>query len=278
MKALVDEHKIDCSLSTPGSLYLALSEDSTSLKMNAEARIRAGFPCELIESNLLPGATRFVSALYTDADALIHPVKFLRGLAEAAEKYGASIYENTRAEEFDAGTVKTKGGVIRAKNVIVATEGLNAGATEQGTHLDYVQALVTQPLSKERLKDLEWHMGGMLWTTESTEYASVRKVEDRLFICKSLTPDPTQDEIDSNREWQRRKLQSLFPGLRKVEISHQWTCHTLDTPDDRPFIGKRDGCYEAFGLSGNGLTNGVMAGRMLAAHFLGAELPPLYRL
>ena len=139
------------------------------------------------------------------------------------------------------------------------------------------QALVTEPLSNEVLASLDWTVGGMLWTL-GTEYASVRKIENRLFVCRGLSVDPTPQEIEENKEWQIRKLLSFFPTLTSedISISHQWSGLMVETPLSRPFVDVRNGWYEAFGHSGNGLTNGIMCGKLLAEHFNGEPLPALY--
>ena len=119
----------------------------------------------------------------------------------------------------------------------------------------------------------------MLWTTEAEDYASARKIGNRLFICKVLPLEPTPEDVEENKLWQLNKLRSFFPKLPEdIEITHQWTCRMLESSENHPYIGLKDGCYEAFGHGGNGLTNGMMAGKMLAEHFGGKSLPERYSL
>ncbi len=54
---------------------------------------------------------------------MIHPAKLVRGLADAVERRGATIFERTRAVGIERGRVTTEQGVIRADTVVRATEG-----------------------------------------------------------------------------------------------------------------------------------------------------------
>jgi gamma-glutamylputrescine oxidase len=275
---LINEHKIDCDFKRPGTLYIGASEsDAKSLRAEAEARNAAGFPCEILEKGNQLKESVFDVALFTKNDCLLHPVKFLRSLAQIAESYGAVIYEHTPAISFDAKLVTTKYGVIHAERVVVATESDNLHALEQNTNLIRSQALVTAPLPSDILANLDWTIGEMLWTTEDTEYASVRRIDNRLFICKALPLEPTSEDIETNKQWQLNKLKVFFPKFpQEIEITHQWSCRMLESIQNHPYIGIRNDCYEAFGHSGNGLTNGMMAGKMLAEHFGGKSLSELY--
>ena len=68
-----------------------------------------------------------LGASFTPHCARVQPAKLARGLARAAERAGAVIYEGTRATRIAPGRVDTPYGIVRAPHVVRATEGYTAG-------------------------------------------------------------------------------------------------------------------------------------------------------
>jgi gamma-glutamylputrescine oxidase len=277
--SLIHKHHINCDFTQPGSLYIGFDEnDSKNLKKEAEARKNEGMNCEIIKKGTQFESSPFGTILFNPEDCTLHPVKFVRGLAEAAEKYGVTIYENTPALTFDAHTVTTPKGVITAQKVVLALESANPYITEKEAEIIRSQAIVTEPLSDEKINSLNWSRGGMFWVAGS-DYISCRKIGNRIFACKVLPIKPTPEEMEKNKEWQISKLLSFFPTLSRKDIvvSHQWSGLMVDTHNHRPYIRENNGCYEVYGQGGNGLTNGIMCGKLISDFFLGEKIPEIYK-
>lgn len=276
---LINKYQIDCDFSQPGSLYIGFDEaDSDNLEKEFSARKNAGLDCEIVEKGRLFKSSPFGTILFNPEDCVLHPVKFVRGLAKVAETYGAEIYENTSALKFDANTVTTPKGAITAQKVVLAIESTNPHITEAEAKIIRSQAIVTAPLSDEKMAALDWSLGGMFWLVGS-DYISCRKFGNRLFTCKVLPINPTTEEMEKNKQWQIDKLLSFFPTLDKKDIvvSHQWSGLMVETLNYRPYIRENGGCYEVCGLGGNGLTNGNILGKSLADLFLGGKIPGAYK-
>ena len=62
-------------------------------------------------------------ALFDHACARIQPAKLARGLAEAAERAGARIFEGTEVTAVEPRVARTAAGDVRARLVVRATEG-----------------------------------------------------------------------------------------------------------------------------------------------------------
>lgn len=91
------------------------SRDSRAeLEEEMAALNRLGIPGELVEN--LPLSMETAGAVCFRGQAMFHPLKFLRGIAE-----GLRIYEDTWAREFAGNLVITDRGSIRAKKIIIAT-------------------------------------------------------------------------------------------------------------------------------------------------------------
>ncbi len=87
-------------------------------------------------------------AVYTPHCARVHPARLVRGLAEAAERRGATIYEQTRVEEISPRRVGTAGGRVKADVVVRATEGYTAQLPQHRRTLAplYSLMIATEPL------------------------------------------------------------------------------------------------------------------------------------
>jgi glycine/D-amino acid oxidase-like deaminating enzyme len=280
VQALIEEHQIDCDFSQPGSLYSAQTiEDADWIRKEAAARTSAGIECELIEKGRQLKSSPFLLQLFNPGDCVLHPVKFVRGLAEAAEKYGARIFENTEALKFDKHTVTAPGGQITADKVVLALETNQPGITPERGTLVREQAIVTEPLTAEQMASLDWSIGGMFWT-EEPDYTNIRKIGNRLFTSYDVGLQPTSAELDQHKNRLLQFIHHCLPSLalEDLKISHCWQGLLFFTLRSRPYIGQNKGLYEIYGQSGNGLTNGILAGQILAKSFTGKPIPDLYNL
>ena len=67
-------------------------------------------------------ATGVLGGIFYAPCAAIDPARLVRGLAEAVERHGAKIYEQTAAVAIEPGRVHTDRGTVRAEVVVRATE------------------------------------------------------------------------------------------------------------------------------------------------------------
>jgi gamma-glutamylputrescine oxidase len=269
--SLIEDHKIDCDLTQPGSIYAARTEtEIAAVRKEYQARQEHSIPCQLIEPGVQLRPSPFNVLLYNPADNVIHPVKFVRGFARAAESYGAIIYEQTPAITISQNTVTTPKATITAGKVVVATETGNLEQTE--CVVENMTSFITEPLSDLAMEKIDWRMGSMMWSG-GANYSSVRKVGNRLLMMKGLSPDQDREEH------LRSLVLVFFPTLKEgsVTFSHIWKCAMLMPGRNRPFVGERRGYYEIFGQGGNGLTNGIMMGKIMADFFAGVDIPAPYR-
>jgi gamma-glutamylputrescine oxidase len=272
--SLVEENNIECDFSRPGSLYVATDKHGREILQNElTERQKAGFLCEIV-SELNPPK----DALLVKNDCALHPVKFIRGLAEISERAGLLIYEQTEALAYDATTVKTPQGIIRAKRVIVAIETAKSDILADQGVIKREIALVTEPLTPENISRLNWHQGGMFWSTEEN-YLTVRKIEDRLFLNGSIDMNPSEKDLDIAQEKVIGRFLSFAPRIPRegINISHRWTGLLLYPNRNRPYITEKNGYYELFGNGGNGLTNGIMLSKLIVDFFKGKDIPEIYK-
>lgn len=276
---LIAKHQIECDFSQPGSLYIGRTDDDAKILNNeATARKFAGFECEIIKRGTQLKPSPFSDMVFNASDCMLHPVKFIRALATIAQEHGAIIFEKTEAIKFNTHSVTTTNGTISARHIILAMESLDPYITDHDATIIRSQAIVTEPLSDEKIKSLDWNYGGMFWTVDDG-YVSARRIGNRIFCCKSLAINPTELQINENKQWQIEKLLSLFPTLTHDDlvISHQWSGLMVDPKNSRPFIRDKDGMIEICGHAGNGLTHGILCGKLAADSLKGIKIPNIYR-
>jgi gamma-glutamylputrescine oxidase len=111
-------------------LRVAVSEEeAVHVRRHAEALREDGFPGDVVEHEELPAALRRggLVACLTENDGALHPARWYRLLAGAAEAAGARICEGSPVRgpvpAPDEGPVTTDAGSVRARHVVVAADG-----------------------------------------------------------------------------------------------------------------------------------------------------------
>jgi glycine/D-amino acid oxidase-like deaminating enzyme len=284
-----DEEGIDCHYRKGGRVMLARSAAQLQRAQQEidEARSLGITDKDLVllgagEASELVGATGVTGALYTPHCASIHPARLARGLANAAERRGTRIFEQTAALEISPGRVLTTRGVVRASAVIRATEGFSAQF--RGVHRDiipfYSLMIATEPLGADMVDEIGLRNG--------ETFADLR----HLIIYGQLTPEGSiafggrgapyhfgsriEPRFDTDRRIHAHvedTLLELFPALRGVKITHRWGGPLGIARDWHPSVGfdRSTGLGWAGGYVGDGVAIANLAGRTLAALITGAN-------
>ncbi|MEJ0053883.1 MAG: FAD-binding oxidoreductase [bacterium] len=276
--SLVRKHRIDCDLEQPGTLYLGIAADSRKkLEREHAYRTRNGFDCALEEPGTQFKESAIGEVLYIPEEGTLHPVKFVRGLADIAEARGLRIFEGTPALRYDAHSVATPRGTISAGKVILATESALPDLRKEEGRIIREIALVTEPLSEEATVRMDVKRRAMFWGTD--DEINGRWIGDRLFLNGDTALEPSADDFERDKRKILDTFLGYFPQLDRSELrfSHEWSGLLLYPAHYHPLILEHNGYYKVFGQNGNGLTNGIMTGKMIADSFLGKEIPEVYR-
>lgn len=254
----------------PGFLYTEHDKDVSMLQKEHEAARRAGIPVELLGEAPLPFATK--CALKFPDQAQMHIVRYLGGLATAAQAKGAQIYEDSRVMTIEDGEPcivhLEHGPSIRAKHVFVATHApLNRVflQTKIAAYRSYVLAFPETKLSD-----------GLFWDTEDPyHYFSSFTVDGVPYLIvggedhKTGSETKTDERLDSLLAWTKQHMAVSAP-------SHRWSAQVEVPVDGLPFIGRNsmsDNVFVATGFSGNGTTFGTIAAMIVADLVSGRENP-----
>ena len=114
-----------------GMLRLGVdAEEAADVRAHQVALAEDGFPGDLLEAEDLPAALQRPgrAGLLLPHDGTVHPVRWLRALAEELERRGAVIHEHTRVTrppevDGDGVCVHTAAGDVRCDVAVVAMDG-----------------------------------------------------------------------------------------------------------------------------------------------------------
>ena len=268
-----------------GLLRLAVSEEEAEHVRSHAAALRAdGFPGELVERDDLPPALRRSGLVgcVTEHDAALHPVRWYRALAAAAESAGARIVEGTRAvapvPAPAEGPVVTERGRVRARHVIVAADGALPALVP-----DYADRVRARRLHMVAVEPLPPAIDRLVYARWGHEY--LQQLPDGRVLAGGFGDmDGERSYTDSDDGeplvWERvhRYLREEL-GL-DAEVTHRWAGIVGYTDDQLPYAGEvpgRPGLYVAGGYSGHGNVPGYMCGRDIADAIAGGPPGSLFR-
>jgi glycine/D-amino acid oxidase-like deaminating enzyme/nitrite reductase/ring-hydroxylating ferredoxin subunit len=282
IEAVVAEEGIDCGFErVDGYLCLAGSQSSSWLDRELAAARRAG----LADAERVPAAPGVPGlggpCIRFPRQAQFHPLRYLDGLANAAERRGATLLRGhvERIEPQRGGGLRAtvgKGAQVAARWVVVATNSpiheRVAVHTKQAPYRTYAMALsvptgaVPTALYWDTLDPYHYvrvHPGG---GADGGDLLIVGGEDHR--IWPMTEPDATRRHA-ALETWARAR----FPSLGAV--THRWSGQVLETLDGLAFIGPTPSGPEnllmSSGDSGMGLTHGTIAGILLADRIAGRD-------
>ena len=255
-------HRLD------GLLFPGPKTKQSELDEELKAAKKAGTPAEKIKGIPLRGFED-VGCLRFPNQATFHPLRYLRGLAEAISKRDGALYAHATvidvAEKDGGVVVKTsEGSSVHAGVAVVATNSpINdrvALHTKMAPYRTYAMAFT---LAKETLPD------ALYWDTMDP-YHYVRQqtgpgLGDYLIVGgedhKSGEANDAWVRFEALEAWTR----NLIPALGK-EVT-RWSGQVLETTDYAAYCGVNPGSKNVYvhtGDSGQGMTQGAVAGLLLA--------------
>jgi glycine/D-amino acid oxidase-like deaminating enzyme len=262
IRSIIEENDIYCDFSEKNSyIFTANERGADMLRTEFIAARKLGIPSELItDSAAFP--LPYNTALCFSRQADFHPIKYLNGLARAAEKLGAVIYENTRVLRIERGRLKTASAEVSAGNIIIATH--NPVINVPG----YYFMRMYQDRSYAGVYDGAPEINGM-WTSIDKEGHTFRSHGGHLIMSGQDHRCGAQGRVSHFAEI-NRWAQKHFPGCGVV---NNYSSQDGITLDNLPYIGKYSpaskNLYVATGYGKWGMTNSNIAAKILANLILG---------
>ena len=206
----------------------------------------------------------------------LHPLRYCKGLALAAQRRGAVLHSHSEVLRWQKGDdgdhrLSTTGGTLRARRVIMATNGFMPeqlhGSFCKRT-LPIISAIVvTRPLSDDEL-------AVQRWVTEHPSANSrrilnyFRVLPDRRFMFGGRSYG--LGGVESEKETYARlesQYKTMWPGWSNADVEYAWQGLVCFTARLTPTVGQLDedaSVYFSYGYHGSGVTTATWMGRQIA--------------
>jgi gamma-glutamylputrescine oxidase len=225
------------------------------------------------ETSAQLGTDVYPAARYDVGGGHLHPLRYARGLAVAAEKAGATIYEHTRALSLDRGRDRVKvrctAGNIAADHVILACDAfMTSIAPELGRYIGHVESFITAtaPLPPDLAAQVLPCDAAVADTRHVLDY--YRKSRDgRLLFAGRETYFSIPSDI---ARLVRPRMLKVFPMLADVPTEFGWSGSVGLTMSRIPQFGRlSERVLFAHGYSGQGVALTAIAGKLMAESIQG---------
>ncbi|TQS70942.1 FAD-binding oxidoreductase [Rhodobacteraceae bacterium] len=283
---VIAEEGIACDFRRSGKLKLASKPSHVAgLRSNFEQIHREVDPdTRFLEKAELAdeiGSEAFHGGMLYSKSAMMHMGRYVNGLAAAAHRHGALIWEDApvtgRTRDGAGWKITTPKGTLHAERVIVAT-GAYSGAVKEAP-LSYFRSriisvgsyiIATRPLSAGEIAATL--PGNRTYVTSMNIGNYFRLSPDNRLIFGgrarfSARSDQSSDE--KSGKILRASMAQLFPQLKSVEIDYCWGGLVGMTQDRYPRAGTVDGMTYGMGYSGHGAQMSTLMGQALADMAMG---------
>lgn len=285
VERIVQEEGIECSFARCGHLEVACKRAHFDAYAEAAARIRQEFQHELrivskSELSSEIGSEIYYGGLVDETSAGLNPAQYVTGLATAAQRAGALLFDHARvtsvAPEVANGggkfRLQTARGSLAAKEVLLASGAYTTSATPAlrkkvipiGSYIIATESLpieVARPLSPRNR---------MIYDSKHFLYYYRLTPDNRmLFGGRAAFFPESESTVRESAELLRQGMIRVFPQLRDTKVEFVWG-GTLDfTFDVMPHAGRLDGMHYALGFAGHGVAAATWMGAKLAGVICG---------
>jgi gamma-glutamylputrescine oxidase len=273
IRTRIRRHSIDCELREAGVIWTNWFRDPSVLR-SRQALLAEHYGVEWQwldrdEVRRRIHSTRYHDALF-EADAFhFHPLRYARGLEQAATSAGVRVFENSPAialETDGAGwRVRTPAGEVRAAQVVLACGGylarlrrrVDASVLPIATYV-----MVTEPLGS-RLRDVLSTDAAVYDTRFAFDYYRPLPDTRLLWGGRISVLDRRPAAVE---KLLRRDLLKVFPQLDGVRIDYAWSGLMSYARHQMPQIGEIEpGLWVAQAFGGHGVAPTTFAGELVAS-------------
>ncbi|MER9872848.1 FAD-dependent oxidoreductase [Mesorhizobium sp. M0195] len=270
---LIKRHAIECDAVQSGWIQPAHSPTALQkTRSRVEQWARRGRPTVALDRPAveeLTGVRGYLGGWMDRSGGVLNPVEYARGLADAAEKAGARIFEHTRVASIDhlgdGWALKTASGSVRAGKVLVATNAYG-GPLDRALRRTYfplkIFQIATAPLPREiRTRLLPGGQG--VGDTRRNLFTFRFDGENRLITGGMHVFGPGADTRVPRAIWRRLAKHLHLPEIPPLEYS--WSGMAAVEPDFLPrLVDLGPGLIAGFACNGRGIAMTTSMGKVLA--------------
>ncbi len=281
VREIIAAEQIDADPQGDAEITFACTAKSfRALKAHAEHQFRVlGIDAGVIEQDALreqffDSPLQHGAAYFKPAFGL-HPLRYIRGLSAATVRQGAQVHDSSEVIEWtrDGGThcLRTAGGSVRARKVILATNGFlpeHLDARFTGQALPMISAIiVTRPMDADE-------RAAQSWTTLSPAITDAnlmnyfRMLPDGRFLFGGRgSASGSNASAERNFAKLEARFREVFPGWRDIEIDYRWhglVCMTRRLTPSIGLLEDEPSVLFGYGYHGNGVNTATWTGKQLA--------------
>lgn len=290
VEGLVDEFSLDVDRHSKGYTFAAHSEKAASSVKDygAQYQSRYGLDCEFLDKSAMAehgmDSPEFHGAVNLPIGFALNPMKFILGLANAASSSGIRIFANSAVQDikFDDGfSLHTASGIVRAKKLLVATNGYSSDDVPNAFASRYMPVqsniMVTRPLTDNELTSQGWWSEQMVVDARNLLHYFRLLPDKRMLFGLRGSVGASVQNMKKTKQIARADFDRLFPKWHNVETDHFWSGLICMSRDLVPFAGPiegMDGAYTAMAYHGNGVSMAPYCGALVADMALGKQTMP----
>ncbi|UPM42728.1 FAD-dependent oxidoreductase [Halocatena salina] len=279
VETTIKTHDIDCEfVRTPAYTYTESEDGRQKIRAEVEAARDLGLPASYVESTDLPYDVE-AAVEFTD-QARFDPRRYLLELTRTLPGDGSHVFEQTTVQDVTDGSpcrVTTDRGEVTADDVVI------------GTHFPIRDpALYFARLTPKRSYVIGARLAadppeGLYYDPEEPYFSVRPQPADNASMVLIGGQNHRTGHGDSTIQHYRRLERQARERFDIDSIEYRWATQDYVAIDRVPFVGRlapqMRHLYVATGFGGWGMTNGVVAGRLLSDLILGRENPyrPVYR-
>ncbi|RMC36255.1 NAD(P)/FAD-dependent oxidoreductase [Paracoccus alkanivorans] len=278
---LLEEEGIDCDFRLSGRYVCAIGpQDYEQMSRNAEKLRRdlgiEAYAVPQAEQRNYIGSDYFRGGMVRMDIGGLHPAKFIAELLRVAQAAGVVVHSDTAVTKIDrdggAFTVRTSRGQVRARQVLVCTNGYTDEASPWlQRRLVPVRSriIATEELPAELMARLMPRQ--MMLSDTRVLGFYFRPSPDGKRILFGGRDGTYSDDPAKPVAYLHKNLLEIFPELQGTPISHTWFGNVAMHRDMIPRIFTRDEIVYATGFCGSGVVWAPWIGRRAALKLLGQE-------
>ncbi len=287
-RALIEDGDIACDVQPAGALRIA-HRAARVRDLEREQRVLErvfDYPVELLGPDEI-AARHFEgreahAALRFPHSIGLHPLKLVHGLVDLARSAGAGVHSASVVTDLrrdgDGHVLVTPGGRVRARQVVLATNGYGQEALSpalEGRLLPVLSNIVvTRPMTAEEKAACRFESRDVMFDTRNLLNYYRRLPDDRILLgCRG----PIRETPGSNAAHRAALLATVkrkFPALEAITADYFWGGWVAITYDKLPHIHVASDdhtLHYALGYCGSGVAAALHAGRRLAERIGGKD-------
>ena len=279
-KNIIKEYDIDCDLTGDSNFEVAPHPSYfDGIKEEAETyQNEFGIETEVFSKEEFDeighgGKEQFGAMSYKPGFA-INPLKFLLGLAKAANEAGVKIFQKSKVTKIEKSNGKYKivsnENIINANKIVMATNGFYKDDIFPKLNNRILPVIsniiITRPLTDNEIQSHNFITNNPVLNIRNLLFY-YRLLKDKRFLFGARGDLIGSEKSSLNKSKQmEQQMKNVFPNWSNVNIDYHWRGLVAVTTKFSPSIGKLDDdeIYYSFGYQANGVNTAPWSGNELA--------------